>query len=890
MDRRTFLSSVVLGGATAYSATFQPVRAASTYPTFLLIDGITLKSSPGGLFAFLDPIISQNVPVCLAVNADHDDLPDVDPNSDLANLLRLLVTDYPGLVEVALNIPELASLHAYHRIRAVSEAAHNLRKVLSAGDVSKAKIGGPQTVVMRHPDKQVPTIEGLRAANVLHSLLVPDAASKVEIWQNADGTHQINGGRRLPAFPTSQDIEQALSKAIAPNGAMVLAVSFPGEALKTEDELFNQGAILGDGFRQHIIASRNYLMLPSELRFRSGEVLPRHLVLCLKGTPSSDTLGQTLVAAGIPFTEIGERFKTADDITASDSSEDVPQLPHQCLLVSAQEDAWIRTRQNTFGKIEPDTLGEIQDDACAAINGDALPLVEQGHQAGFNAILNLSDIGPRFSGFDGQGALHMNVSLALSPQTGPAAVSLREQIIKNASSAQDVVLLIDRDAYSNTDAASSLVNELVELGNSKEFNLIDMSQFIEAVSVKSAEVRLTRAAKRWPARSDAEGVSQVERDQLIDDAKVAWSYFENNTNPDTGLTHATSWRANETFQAYKFSTMWDTGSQILAILSAHSIGIIEDTEFTERANAVLAGLQTSTFKGLKLPKGKASTNLKATGDDKYDASDTARLLTALHLLGTYSKTDLGITQIVEGWDLNETIRDGIPMTARGSRFGSSYRSNYAAYIARAFALWGFPVEAPYSEPLWGSAFDHSVHYLQDAGKFGPIGTEPHLLEEVELGISKYARAASDALFAAQIEKYLSTGNLTCVSEGPINRAPWFVYQGFQIDKTGGRWTFETLDPRPRFKTKGFRRAVDVLNSKAAFLWHVYRPCDYTDLLVEKVREKAKIRSLGFSPGVFSVTGTSDQAYSDINTNGVILQAIAYRLNGSKPVSAWGTDT
>ena len=145
---------------------------------------------------------------------------------------------------------------------------------------------------------------------------------------------------------------------------------------------------------------------------------------------------------------------------------------------------------------------------------------------------------------------------------------------------------------------------------------------------------------------------------------------------------------------------------------------------------------------------------------------------------------------------------------------------------------------------------------------------------------------ADALFAAQIEEYRATSKLTCVSEGPVNREPWFVYQGYQITEDGGSWTAETLDPSPRFKTKGFVRAVDMLNSKGAFLWNAHRPNDYTDRLVDEVREKAKTEKLGFSPGVFAITGTSDQAYSDINTNGVILQAIAYRLNGGVPCLEW----
>ena len=514
---------------------------------------------------------------------------------------------------------------------------------------------------------------------------------------------------------------------------------------------------------------------------------------------------------------------------------------------------------------------------------------EEKH-AGFDIFLDLSKDAERFSGFDEYGSLRVNASLELDgPHPGLSTQTLRKRIEDATSPSDDVVLLIDEKGFSERDDASALVEALAGLGKTGQFNVLDMQQYLAAVSVKSEQARLLRVAQRWPARPDANDTDTPEqRDLLMDDARLAWSYIEQFTDPETGLVPATAWLEGDKVQAYQFSTMWDTGSLILGILSAHSIGLLSDAQFFERIDAVLDGLATGVFNGLRLPKGLASTDGKASGHDDYNASDTARLLVSLYLLEKYAKKDLGIVGILDGWDLGKTIQDGIPLTASGGRLVSSYRSNYAGYIARAFALWGYPVTSPFSVPQPGSPFDRGVHILHDVAEFGPIGTEPHLLEAVELGASDLARAASEALFAAQVEEYLSTGKLVCVSEGPINREPWFVYQGFQIGEVAAPWTYETLDPSPRFQTKGFIRAIDMLNSKAAFLWNVYRPNEYNDMVIAQVREKAKGSSLGFSPGVFSVTNKPDQAYSDINTNGVILQAIAYRLNGGKPCIDWNS--
>ena len=892
MDRRTFLSRVVLSGAAATFPTLQAAQGASTAPCILLVDGVTPSTSSSDLFAYLDPIISQNVPVSIVVKFDREEWDKKDANTDLMRFFSTMTTDYPGLIDLALDLPDLASQHPYLRMRSASEARNRFTQSLSAALDNWSPKTIPQTIVSRLPNGERPIIEGLRSAGVLSTILLPETGMAPEIWRNSDGTQQINGGWRLPPSATSEDIAATLATATSSDGPIVLAAKFPSDSPQGEEGLFNQGAVLGDTIRRNLISNRNYLILPSELRFRSGDVFSRNLVLCIQADGSdaeADGLAAKLTAAGVPFSVIKGAFDLAPEKSDATSAAAGEDQSHKCFQVSTTSaDPWKEARSFAFEALAADTKPRtIEPISCAAVNYETTPSSNMDEHAGFEIVLNMSPGKEHVLGYDERGALRMTTSVVLAGSNSILpAQTLRGRIDEVASPSEDVVLLIKATAYSASDDANELVKEIVALGKSDQFSLLNIKQYHASVSVKSEQARLLRFAQRWPARPYEDEVSSAERDILMDDAKSAWSYFEQLTNPDTGLVPATAWLEDDKVQSYNFSTMWDTGSLILAILSAHSIGLLSNAEFAERTGAVLGGLATGIFDGLRLPKGLASTNGKASGDDDYNASDTARLLVSLHLLQKYAQKDLGIEGILSSWDLVETIRDGTPLTVRGGRLVSSYRSNYAGYIARAFGLWGYPVVSPYSEPEPGSPFDRGVHILHDVAEFGPIGAEPHLLEAIELGASDLVIAASEALFAAQVEEYQATGKLVCVSEGPINREPWFVYQGFQIGEDRGHWTVETLDPSPRFKTKGFIRAVDMINSKGAFLWSAYRPSEYNDLLIGHIREKAMSSVLGFNPGVFSVTGETDQAYSDINTNAVILQSIAYRLNRGKPCVDW----
>jgi hypothetical protein len=166
-----------------------------------------------------------------------------------------------------------------------------------------------------------------------------------------------------------------------------------------------------------------------------------------------------------------------------------------------------------------------------------------------------------------------------------------------------------------------------------------------------------------------------------------------------------------------------------------------------------------------------------------------------------------------------------------------------------------------------------------------IATEPHLSEAIEIGISQPAQLMADTLYTAQKRRHQDSGVLTGVSEGPLDREPWFAYQGYEIGPGGGAWRVYAPDSSPEWQTTAFVENARMVSTKAAFLWLAFRSDDYSRLLHDHVRNRTKSPTLGFSAGIYEKSGQVSNEF-DINTNAVILEAIAYIDNGRNPITSF----
>jgi hypothetical protein len=76
-------------------------------------------------------------------------------------------------------------------------------------------------------------------------------------------------------------------------------------------------------------------------------------------------------------------------------------------------------------------------------------------------------------------------------------------------------------------------------------------------------------------------------------ARVAWTFFEGNTQPDTGFVNSVA--------GYPATTLWDTGGYLLAAIAAERLGVLPRPEFDRRMDQALDSLARLPLYDGKLP-------------------------------------------------------------------------------------------------------------------------------------------------------------------------------------------------------------------------------------------------------------------------------------------------
>ncbi|MEZ5851409.1 MAG: DUF3131 domain-containing protein [Hyphomicrobiaceae bacterium] len=386
--------------------------------------------------------------------------------------------------------------------------------------------------------------------------------------------------------------------------------------------------------------------------------------------------------------------------------------------------------------------------------------------------------------------------------------------------------------------------------------------------------------------SPGAGVPAINRAELQKDAETAWQFFAAMT-PGTkkGVVPAAVWRQDGGYGSYDILTMWDAGSIILAYVSARSIGLIDAKEFDERISNVMAFLKAAEFRWGKgvLPNYRTSvTNYKAV-EVGYDSTDTGRLFVALHILDKVTNGAYAADKLIAHWNLPDIVQNKALYDIKGSKRIKSECYNYVFYISRGHKLWNIDVATGYEQPLDPADDASRKAFLAHVAKIGSIASEPSVNEAIELGHSTHSKVLANVLYAAQKERFDKTGVLTCVSEAPIDKNPWFTYQGYDLTAEGWhRWPVHSSVTAKHWQTKSFADAYRMVSTKGAFMWHAENGDDYSRKLIEHVRAKARTEGRGFGPGVFEANGKRPNIM-DVNTNGMVLEAIASIFSGRKPL-------
>ena len=377
-------------------------------------------------------------------------------------------------------------------------------------------------------------------------------------------------------------------------------------------------------------------------------------------------------------------------------------------------------------------------------------------------------------------------------------------------------------------------------------------------------------------------VPKVEPRALTDEewrwAEIAWTYFERNYHPETGLVNSV--------EGYPATTMWDTASYLMALISVHRLEMIDRAEFDDRMRRALKGLENLPLYEGKLPNKSYNTatgrmtdyaNTPTERGIGWSAIDMGRLIAPLHIVvWNYPIHAQQATRVLRRWDLNAMIRNGVmygasPTAEGATEYLQEGRIGYEEYAAKALYLLGMDVYRAlrYMDFLeFIDIYGVRVPYdLRDPANYGAqnyVLSEPYILDGIEFGWDEASREFAWRVYQAQERRHQETGILTAVSEDHLDQAPYFVYNTVFSDGVPWNCVDSRGNPAPQFRT---------LSTKAAFGWYALYRTAYTRALVDRVRELHDPEKGWFS-GLYETPEVPNRAIT-CNTNAIVLESLCF---------------
>ncbi|MGZ5179973.1 MAG: DUF3131 domain-containing protein [Ramlibacter sp.] len=366
-------------------------------------------------------------------------------------------------------------------------------------------------------------------------------------------------------------------------------------------------------------------------------------------------------------------------------------------------------------------------------------------------------------------------------------------------------------------------------------------------------------------------------------ARLAWSYFEHNTDARTGLVSAV--------QGFPSASLWDTASSLMALLAARDLGLVDQNAFDQRMARALDSLGKLPLYGDALPNKSYDVrtlqmtdyrNQPAPAGTGWSAVDLGRLLVPLNIIAWHHPRHTeAARRVIARWNAAQLARDGQLWGMQAADGGTPQlvqegRLGYEQYAARTLALMGLDVDVA-ADPLAhlrlvevdGVQVPTDDRDPQQHGAQNYVTSEPWILQGLEFGWTRQAREMAWRVYRAQEQRFRRTGVPTAVTEDHVDQPPYFVYGTVW---TGGQpWQVVTDrgEALPQLRT---------LSTKAAFGWHALLRTPYTTQLVEDVAGLNDPGGGGWYAGRYEAGGKPNQSLN-ANTNAVVLESLAYIARG-----------
>ena len=366
-------------------------------------------------------------------------------------------------------------------------------------------------------------------------------------------------------------------------------------------------------------------------------------------------------------------------------------------------------------------------------------------------------------------------------------------------------------------------------------------------------------------------------------ANVAWQYFNNNYQENTGLVNSVD--------GYPSTTMWDTASYLLGLIAAEKLNIVTDDVFNLRMDKALTTLARLPLVDGQLPNKAYNTqtlqmvdyanNPKDNGIG-WSAIDIGRVLVPLNIMiWQYPQFNKQVNDVLNHWKVSAMIKDGYLFGARPTNndglmeLVQEGRIGYEEYASKSLALMGRDVfnSMKYIDYLelidvYGIEIPTDKRDPADYHAHNYVVSESYILDGLEFGADSVSKVFAHRVYEAQERRYEDTGILTAVSEDNVDEAPYFVYNTVFSD--GKKWNAISDDGKDQSHLK-------TLSTKAAFGWYALYESEYTDLLIAEASQ-LYLDDKGWYSGRYESDGRVNKAIT-ANTNGIVLESLAYIENG-----------
>ncbi len=369
-----------------------------------------------------------------------------------------------------------------------------------------------------------------------------------------------------------------------------------------------------------------------------------------------------------------------------------------------------------------------------------------------------------------------------------------------------------------------------------------------------------------------------------EDAKTAWKYFQNNYQPATGLFNSVD--------KYPATTFWDISSSFHALMSAYELGLIPYDEFDRKMRKALSSLKKiKLYHGILPNKVYSSITLDMVDYSNHEtdegvgwsAMDIGRFLgMAQRVYKFYPQYTSAMDSVISRWRIDKILGKDATLHGIGFSFKDKRaqivqegKLGYEEYASKGYLVNGYDASESYRYTdflkfvdIYKIPIGVDTRQVKYHPAYNYILSEPYILDGLEYGWDLSSRELAYRVYEVQKLRSLVTGKPVAVSEDNVDRPPYFVYNA--VYANGKKWVCyaENGDLANEFKS---------FSTKAAYAWSVLYNDEYADKLKKALKGLANPKK-GWYAGRYDKDGSINKALT-ANTNGVILEALAYKLHG-----------